>query len=140
MKAALLEAPGKSLVVCDVDIADPGPGQVRVQVAHCGVCHSDLSVVDGSFPNPTPIVLGHEAAGVIDALGDGVEGLALGDQVILTPCPPCGSCYFCLRGEAITSAARYRQSGYWARPVRNLACLALFYLGVAPRFIARLYG
>ena len=100
MKAALLEAAGKPLVVCDVEIEDPNPGQVRVKVTHCGVCHSDLSVVDGSFPAPTPIVLGHEAAGVIDALGDGVEGLEVGDHVVLTPCPPCGHCYFCLRGEA----------------------------------------
>jgi S-(hydroxymethyl)glutathione dehydrogenase/alcohol dehydrogenase len=100
MKAALLEGPGKLLVVCDVDIAAPRPGQVRVKVAHCGVCHSDLSVVDGSFPNPTPIVLGHEAAGVVDEVGEGVEGLAVGDQVVLTPCPPCGQCYFCVRGEA----------------------------------------
>jgi Zn-dependent alcohol dehydrogenase len=100
MKAALLEAPGKPLVLCDVDIEDPKPGQVRVQIAHCGVCHSDLSIVNGSFPSPTPIVLGHEAAGVIDAVGDGVDGLEVGDHVVLTPCPPCGQCYFCIRGDA----------------------------------------
>jgi Zn-dependent alcohol dehydrogenase len=58
-----------------------------------------LSIVDGTFPSPLPIVLGHEAAGVVDAVGDGVAGLAPGDHVILTPIPPCGSCYWCLRGE-----------------------------------------
>lgn len=100
MKAALLEAAGKPLVLCDVDIQDPKPGQVRVKVAHCGVCHSDWSVANGSFPSPTPVVLGHEAAGVVDALGAGVEGLEVGDSVVLTPCPPCGHCYFCLRSEA----------------------------------------
>jgi Zn-dependent alcohol dehydrogenase len=72
---------------------------VRVRVTHCGVCHSDLSVADGVFPSPTPIVLGHEAAGVVDAVGADVEGLAAGDPVVLSPVPPCGTCYWCVRGE-----------------------------------------
>jgi len=101
MRAALLETPGQPLaVVDDVEIEDPRAGEVRVRVAHCGICHSDLSIVDGSFPAPTPIVLGHEAAGVIDAVGPNVTGLAPGDPVVLTPCPPCGTCYWCVRGEA----------------------------------------
>ena len=79
MKAALLEAAGKPLVICDVDLEDPKPGQVRVKIAHCGICHSDWSVVNGSVPRPTPVVLGHEAAGVVDALGAGVEDLEVGD-------------------------------------------------------------
>ncbi len=100
LRAALLEAPATPLVVRDdVHIADPQPGQVRVRVRHCGVCHSDLSLVDGVFPAPTPIVLGHEAAGVVDAVGPGVLGLAPGDAVVLTPVPPCGRCYWCVRGE-----------------------------------------
>jgi len=99
MKAAVLEAAGMPVRLCDVDIADPGPGHVRVRVRHCGVCHSDLSIVDGTFPSPLPIVLGHEAAGVVDRVGAGVAGLAPGDHVVLTPCPPCGTCYWCVRGE-----------------------------------------
>ena len=99
MKAALLEAPGQPLRVRDITIAEPGPGQVRVRVRHCGVCHSDLSIVDGTFPSPLPIVLGHEAAGEVDAIGPGVAGLRVGDHVVLTPCPPCGTCYWCVRGE-----------------------------------------
>lgn len=99
MKAALLEAPGQPLRVREITIADPAPGQVRVRVRHCGVCHSDLSIVDGTFPSPLPIVLGHEAAGVVDALGVGVHDLKVGDHVVLTPCPPCGTCYWCVRGE-----------------------------------------
>jgi Zn-dependent alcohol dehydrogenase len=100
MRAALLQSVGKPLeVVDDVEIEDPRQGQVRVRVTHCGVCHSDLSIVDGAFPAPTPIVLGHEAAGVVDAVGPGVTGLAPGDRVVLTPVPPCGVCYGCLRGE-----------------------------------------
>ena len=101
MRAAVLETPGEPLrVVDDVEIRDPRPGEVRVRVSHCGVCHSDLSVVDGAFPSPLPIVLGHEAAGVVDSVGAGVTSLAAGDPVVLTPCPPCGACYWCVRGEA----------------------------------------
>jgi len=101
MRAAVLERQGEPLCIYDdVAIADPRPGQVRVRVAHCGVCHSDLSIADGAFPAPLPIVLGHEAAGRVDAVGEGVVGLAPGDPVILTPVPPCGRCYWCVRGEA----------------------------------------
>ncbi len=99
MRAALLEAPGQPLRVTEVEIAAPRAGEVRVRVAHCGVCHSDLSIANGTFPSPLPIVLGHEAAGVVEAVGPGVHALAPGDRVVLTPCPPCGTCYFCLRGE-----------------------------------------
>ena len=99
-RAAVLEEGGTPLVLRDdLEIAAPRPGQVRVRVTHCGVCHSDLSLADGTFPCPTPIVLGHEAAGVVDALGADVVGLAAGDPVVLTPLPPCGTCYFCVRGE-----------------------------------------
>lgn len=101
MRAALLESLGSPLnVVDDVEIEDPRPGQVRVRVKNCGICHSDLSIVDGSFPAPTPVILGHEAAGVVDTVGEGVTRLAPGDPVVLTPCPPCGNCYWCVRGEA----------------------------------------
>ena len=100
MRAALLEEAGKPLVVRDdVTIADPRPGHVRVRVSHCGICHSDLSLVDGVFPTATPIILGHEAAGVVDAVGADVDGLAIGDPVVLTPVAPCGTCYWCVRGE-----------------------------------------
>lgn len=101
MRAAVLEQQNAPLVVRDdVAIRDPGPGQVRVRVAHCGICHSDLSAIDGAFPCPTPIVLGHEAAGVVESVGADVRGVAPGDHVVLTPCPPCGRCYWCVRGEA----------------------------------------
>jgi len=99
MKAAVLEAPGQALRLRDITIAPPGPGQVRVRVHHCGVCHSDLSIVDGTFPSPLPIVLGHEAAGIVESVGIGVHDLKVGDHVVLTPCPPCGTCYWCVRGE-----------------------------------------
>lgn len=100
MRAALLEAAGRPLaLVADVRIAPPTAGQVRVRVTHCGVCHSDLSIADGVFPAPVPIVLGHEAAGVVEEVGADVQGIAPGDSVVLTPMPPCGTCYWCVRGE-----------------------------------------
>jgi len=100
MKAALLESPGEPLAIRDdVEIREPGPGQVLVRVRHCGICHSDLSIADGTFPSPLPIVLGHEAAGTVARVGPGVETLAEGDPVVLSPCPPCGSCYWCVRSE-----------------------------------------
>jgi len=104
MRAAVLEEQGKPLVIDEVDIAAPRQGEVRVAVKHCGLCHSDLSIIDGLFPAEVPVVLGHEAAGVVAELGPGVEGLAVGDQVVLTPVPPCGVCYGCLRGEPGTCA------------------------------------
>jgi Zn-dependent alcohol dehydrogenase len=99
MRAAVLEAANQPFVIDDtVKIDDPGPGHVRVKVSHCGICHSDLTVTHSGMA--TPIVLGHEAAGVVDAVGEGVTILAPGDAVVLTPIAPCGRCYFCVRGEA----------------------------------------
>jgi Zn-dependent alcohol dehydrogenase len=100
MRAALLEQAGAPLVVHDdVEIEEPRAGEVAVRVKHCGVCHSDVSIADGSFPSALPVVLGHEAAGIVEAIGPGVTTLAVGDHVVLTPCPPCGTCPWCVRGE-----------------------------------------
>ena len=99
MRAALFEGPGVDLRVVDVDIEDPRAGEVRVRVSHCGVCHSDLHFVEGQLPSPVPAILGHEAAGVVEQVGPGVDALAVGDKVILTLQPQCGRCYFCARGE-----------------------------------------
>ena len=98
MRAALLIAAEQPLeVVDDVEIEAPRAGEVIVRVSHCGVCHSDLSNVDGTFPPPLPMVLGHEAAGTVETVGPGVVSLQPGDRVVLTPTPPCGRCPFCLR-------------------------------------------
>jgi Zn-dependent alcohol dehydrogenase len=99
MRAAVYEGEGRPITVGEVELGAPGPGEVVVRVAACGVCHSDLSAVDGTFPVPTPIVLGHEAAGVVEAVGTGVTTVAEGDHVVLTPSAPCGRCYGCVRGE-----------------------------------------
>jgi S-(hydroxymethyl)glutathione dehydrogenase / alcohol dehydrogenase len=105
MRAAVLEGEGK-LEVGSVDIEEPRPGEVLVKVTDCGVCHSDLSIVDGAIPSSLPVVLGHEAAGLVEAVGPGVTRLTVGDKVVLTPLPSCGRCYFCTRGNP-TLCAEY---------------------------------
>ncbi len=85
----------------DVPIPEPGPGQVLIKVAYCGICHSDLSLIDGIFGGlgtPDVITQGHEASGTIAALGEGVTGWSVGDRVIPAAGRPCGTCANCLRG------------------------------------------
>ncbi|MDG2270994.1 MAG: Zn-dependent alcohol dehydrogenase [Halioglobus sp.] len=105
MKAAVFAQIGEAInIYDDVDIIEPRAGEVRVKVSYCSVCHSDLSVIDGSLPSPGQAILGHEASGVVESVGPGVSNLVVGDHVVLTPVPPCGTCYFCLRGEATLCA------------------------------------
>ncbi|MFD3005283.1 zinc-dependent alcohol dehydrogenase family protein [Thermus tengchongensis] len=89
----------KPLQVLEVDLEEPGPGEVLVEVKAAGLCHSDLSAIDGTRPWPLPLVLGHEAAGVVRALGPGVRGLAEGDHVVFSFVPMCGTCRFCAQGR-----------------------------------------
>ena len=99
MRAALLNEPESALeVVDDVELADPRAGEVCVAVSHSGVCHSDLTVVEGGYM--FPVVLGHEAAGVVAAVGAGVSHVREGDKVMLTPLAPCGHCDGCARQQA----------------------------------------
>jgi Zn-dependent alcohol dehydrogenase len=111
MRAAVMEAVDRPVEVGEVDIRGPQAREVLVRVAACGVCHSDLSIVDGSFPSPLPVVLGHEAAGVVEEVGPDVSSVAPGDQVVLTPLPACGQCYFCTRNQP-TLCAKYSLSLY----------------------------
>jgi S-(hydroxymethyl)glutathione dehydrogenase / alcohol dehydrogenase len=83
----------------DVVAVGPGPGQVKISLRAAGVCRSDLSARNGGLPQPMPVILGHEAAGDVVAVGDGVTGFAVGDRVIANWLPPCGSCASCLRGQ-----------------------------------------
>ena len=100
MKAAVFQEVGKPIQIFeDVDVIEPRRGEARIKVHYCSVCHSDLSFVDGSMPAFGDIVLGHEASGVVESVGEGVTQLAVGDHVVMTPVPPCGRCYFCVRGE-----------------------------------------
>ena len=109
-RAAVLEQDG-NLKVDAVQVDDPRPGEVLVRVTDCGVCHSDYGYLDGSFPGARPVVLGHEAGGFVEAVGDGVEDLAVGDKVVICPLPNCGHCYFCIRNQP-TLCAKYSASLY----------------------------
>jgi S-(hydroxymethyl)glutathione dehydrogenase/alcohol dehydrogenase len=99
MQAAVLWQPGAPVEILDVELAPPGEGEVLVRIAACGVCASDLHVVDGDLPETLPIVLGHEGSGVVVETGPGVEGLREGDHVVLALAPSCGECGACLRGR-----------------------------------------
>jgi S-(hydroxymethyl)glutathione dehydrogenase / alcohol dehydrogenase len=98
-KAAILNNYGEKLVIDEIDVADPQDGEVRVKMRASGVCHSDLHVIKGDLPIPTPCVLGHEGSGTIEAIGRGVTGLKEGDDVILSWVPPCGDCHYCVAGK-----------------------------------------
>lgn len=99
MRAAVFLEPGKALEVRDLSLDPPREGEARLRVAASGVCRSDLSVTTGTLRSPLPVVLGHEAAGVVLELGPGVEGLAVGDRVIVSLSPECGECLFCQEGR-----------------------------------------
>ncbi|MFD7482375.1 Zn-dependent alcohol dehydrogenase [Streptomyces mirabilis] len=89
----------RTQVVDDLEIRDPGPGEVQVAITAAGLCHSDLSVVDGTIPFPVPVVLGHEGAGVVEAVGAGVGHVRPGDHVALSTLANCGTCAECDRGR-----------------------------------------
>lgn len=90
----------RPLRIEEVTLDPPGHGEILVRVRAAGLCHSDLSVIDGNRPRPLPMALGHEAAGEVMALGDGVTDLAVGDHVVFSFVPSCGSCACCLDGRA----------------------------------------
>lgn len=100
MKAIVLRQVGEPTAVEDVTLRPLGRNEVRVQLRASGVCHSDLSLRDGSIPTLLPSTLGHEGAGIIAEVGDDVTSVNLGDHVVLTWNVPCRSCPHCLRGEA----------------------------------------
>jgi NDMA-dependent alcohol dehydrogenase len=99
-RAAVCNAIDTPLEVIDVELEAPKAGEVKVQLGASGVCHSDLSVRNGTLLAPLPAVLGHEGAGVIEEVGEGVENLRPGDHVVISWVPQCGDCYFCRRGQA----------------------------------------
>ena len=100
VRAAVLEAIGAPLRVLDLELDPPGAGEMLVRVRATGLCHSDLSVIDGTRPRPVPMVLGHEAAGEVVELGPGADsGFAVGDHVVMSFVPACGSCRRCVAGR-----------------------------------------
>lgn len=99
MKAVVFTDTDTPIALTDVTLAPPKANEVRVRVVAAGVCHSDLHVQRGEWQVPTPLVMGHEGAGVVTELGEGATSLAVGDHVVLSWVPPCGECRYCLRGE-----------------------------------------
>ena len=106
-RAAVLRAVGaappyassKPLTIEEMDLSPPGRGEVLVAIKAAGLCHSDLSVINGDRPRPLPMALGHEAAGIVEALGEGVEDMVIGDHVVMTFMPSCGHCLPCAEGR-----------------------------------------
>jgi S-(hydroxymethyl)glutathione dehydrogenase/alcohol dehydrogenase len=101
VRAAVLREVNEPLSVEDVELAEPGAGEVEVRLCAAGVCHSDWNVVTGATTNPLPAVLGHEGAGVVTRVGPGVEALAEGDHVVLSWLPACGRCFYCAQGRRV---------------------------------------
>jgi NDMA-dependent alcohol dehydrogenase len=101
VRAAVLRELNGPLSVEEVALADPGPGEVAIRLAASGVCHSDWNVITGATPNPLPAVLGHEGAGIVEAVGEGVTDVAAGDHVILSWLPSCGTCFYCVQGRGV---------------------------------------
>ena len=134
VKAAMLRATGakppyaasRPLDIVEVDLGAPGRGEVLVKIAAAGLCHSDLSVIDGSRPRPTPMVLGHEAAGVVAAVGEGVTDFIVGDHVVMAFVPSCGHCLPCATGRPALCepGARANGAGSLLSGARRLAFAA----------------
>ena len=99
MKAAVFHGPNQDLTIEDVDVSKPGPREVLVKTAASGVCHSDLHFVEGLYPFQAPGILGHEAAGIVEEVGDLVTQFKSGDHVIMCLSVFCGNCSYCLSGR-----------------------------------------
>lgn len=134
VRGAVLEAVGEPVVIADLDLIEPRAGEVRVRMLASGVCHSDLHVRDGEWDRPTPIVLGHEGAGVVEAVGSGVAPARVGELVALSWLIPCGVCRSCRRGHVwacpdspsyrhalLDGTAPFQRSG---RPVRAYCAIS----------------
>lgn len=99
VQAAVLEGIDEPIRIKTLELLAPKAGEVLVRIAACGVCHSDWHLVTGETKHPLPAGLGHEGAGVVEQLGDGVNNLATGDHVALNWAPYCGTCFYCTRGQ-----------------------------------------
>ncbi|KAA6433809.1 alcohol dehydrogenase catalytic domain-containing protein [Agrococcus sediminis] len=112
-------ADSRPLELVELELDPPGPGELLLRIEAAGLCHSDLSVVDGARPRPVPMLLGHEAAGIVEAVGEGVDDVAVGDRVVTTFLPRCGECAACAtdgrlpceRGSASNGAGELLSGG-----------------------------
>src|SRR5450631_4666257 len=139
-------AESRPLSIEEIDLAPPGPGEILVKIAAAGLCHSDLSVINGHRPRPMPMALGHEAAGVVERLGDGVGDLQPGDHVVLVFVPSCGHCTPCAEGRPalcepgavsngagtlLSGARRLRRDGQYVN--HHLGCSAFATYAIVSR-------
>jgi len=124
MKAAVTYETGKPLVVEEVDIAPPKKGEVKVRIAATAVCHSDIHMIKGELPGPLPFVVGHESAGYIEEVGEGVTTVNKGDPVVASLLISCGKCLYCTTGRpnlCNASWARDKESPYKNKKGQSLA-------------------
>ena len=135
MKAAVLFEAKKPLEVCDLQIDAPGPHEVLIRTVACGVCRSDLHMVDGAYPAPVPAVPGHEAAGIVEAVGSEVRTVKVGDAVVTCLSAFCGHCEYCVTGNmslcisqevkrAKTAPPRLSMNGQPVHQMLNLSAYA----------------
>jgi len=101
MKAAVCRQFGQPLSIEQVEIAEPGPGEILVKLTACAICHSDIMYIDGAWGGDLPAIYGHEAAGTVAAIGTGVETMAIGDHVVATLIRSCGHCHYCAQGKPV---------------------------------------
>jgi S-(hydroxymethyl)glutathione dehydrogenase/alcohol dehydrogenase len=107
IQAAVMRAQNAPLEIEELRIDDPGPGEVLIKTVASGICHSDLHVIEGGLPMPPPAVLGHEPAGIVEAVGEGVTSVAPGDHVIACLSRYCGTCKFCTAGRPYLCLSAY---------------------------------
>jgi Zn-dependent alcohol dehydrogenase len=137
-KAAVCVGLNEPLEIQDLDLDAPHAGEIRLRMGASGVCHSDLSIQNGTLMGALPMVLGHEGAGVVEELGEGVTGLDVGDHVVVSWVPQCGQCFFCQRGQGFLCEAgqmamvtgglldgttRFSRGG---EPIKQMACSGTF--------------
>ena len=113
MKAAILIEANQPLSIEEVVVSKPGPHEVLIRTAACGLCHSDLHFIEGIYPHALPAIPGHEAAGIVEAVGSEVRSVKVGDAVITCLSAFCGRCDFCVTGRMslCTSGNTRRQAG-----------------------------
>lgn len=135
MKAAILREPGKPLSVEEVQIDKPKAHEVLIRTAACGLCHSDLHFINGSYPHPLPAIPGHEAAGIVEAVGEEVTSVKVGDAVVSCLSAFCGNCEYCVTGRmslclgaatrrGADDAPRISQDGETVNQMLNLSAFA----------------
>ncbi len=110
-RAALFRCVGEPLEIVELDLAEPRPHEVVVRMAAVGICGTDLHQLKGEWQRPTPMVLGHEGAGIVEWAGEAVTGLAVGDEVVLSWAPSCRACADCARGRPAACVPLHRAIG-----------------------------